>query len=350
MNRSARALAVPRRSLIAASLLAFSAACSNDATSVVSPGQAVQIEPSDAPSSYAAIMTYTNPIAGASFWIDPYSNAMKTATAWRLTRPADAAQLDKVAAQGSAKWIGNWNTNVQYDVDKVTTAATTAGTVPTFVAYNIPQRDCGGLSGGNLTTAQNYRPWIDAFAAGIGSRRAIVILEPDALAQMDCLPVSDWQLRFDLLKYAVQKFASLGRVAVYLDAGHPRWKSPSRIASRLTNAGVAYSQGFSLNVSNFLTTSSNVAYGDSVSSMVGGKHYVIDTSRNGLGPTWDYQWCNPNGRALGNRPTPATGSALVDAFLWIKAPGESDGACNGNPSAGTWMPDYAVGLAQRAAY
>jgi len=25
-------------------------------------------------------------------------------------------------------------------------------------------------------------------------------------------------------------------------------------------------------------------------------------------------------------------------------------ACNGAPAAGTWMPDYALGLAQRAAY
>jgi endoglucanase len=48
--------------------------------------------------------------------------------------------------------------------------------------------------------------------------------------------------------------------------------------------------------------------------------------------------------------TPSTGDPLADAFLWIKAPGESDGTCNGGPSAGTWWPDYALGLAQRAAF
>ena len=77
---------------------------------------------------------------------------------------------------------------------------------------------------------------------------------------------------------------------------------------------------------------------------------VGDTSRNGLGPTADNQWCNPDGRALGDRPSTQTGLAYVDAFLWVKAPGESDGACAGAPAAGTWMPEYALGLAQRAAY
>jgi endoglucanase len=40
----------------------------------------------------------------------------------------------------------------------------------------------------------------------------------------------------------------------------------------------------------------------------------------------------------------------VDGLLWIKAPGESDGSCNGGPSAGTWWPEYALGLAERAAW
>jgi endoglucanase len=90
------------------------------------------------------------------------------------------------------------------------------------------------------------------------------------------------------------------------------------------------------------------AYGDAISSAIGGKHFVIDTSRNGLGSNGE--WCNPPGRALGDRPTASTGDAAADAYFWIKRPGESDGTCNGGPSAGTWWPDYALGLAQRATY
>ena len=164
---------------------------------------------------------------------------------------------------------------------------------------------------------------------------------------MDCLSPTDQQVRLDLLKYAVQTFAAKGSIAVYLDAGHPHWKSATTIAQRLLGAGIASAQGFSLNVSNFYYISDNVSYGTQVSSLVGGKHFVVDTGRNGLGPTIDAQWCNPAGRAIGARPTTATGNALVDAFLWIKTPGESDGSCNGAPSAGTWMPEYALGLAQR---
>ena len=43
-------------------------------------------------------------------------------------------------------------------------------------------------------------------------------------------------------------------------------------------------------------------------------------------------------------------SGLNDALYWIKAPGESDGSCNGGPTAGVWWPQYALGLAQRAAF
>ena len=98
--------------------------------------------------------------------------------------------------------------------------------------------------------------------------------------------------------------------------------------------------------------------------------FVIDTSRNGQGP-WTppvgvypdpQDWCNPPGRGLGARPTADTGVALLDAKLWVKVPGESDGSCTrgtagpgdpeyGNtvdPAAGVWWPDQIHGLASRA--
>jgi endoglucanase len=99
-----------------------------------------------------------------------------------------------------------------------------------------------------------------------------------------------------------------------------------------------------------MTTASQRTYGDQLSGLIGGKHYIVDTSRNGLGPTADGEWCNPSGRALGDRPTAATGDVLADAYFWIKRPGESDGTCNGGPAAGAWWADYALGLAKRAAY
>lgn len=288
-----------------------------------------------------------NPIAGATFWVNPYSNAQKTADEWRLTRPADAAQMDKIAANSQAKWMGGWSGDIVTAVSSYVGTVTGIGAVPVLVAYNIPQRDCGGLSGGG-TSVEGYKTWISGFATGLAGRRAIVILEPDALTMMDCLSSTDQTTRVNLIKYAIQVLKAQGQTVVYLDGGHSAWKSASDQAARLTKASVDAADGFALNVSNFQYTSNLIAYGKSISALIGGKHFVIDTSRNGLGPTSDNQWCNPAGRGLGTASTTYTADPLVDAYLWIKAPGESDGACNGAPSAGTWWADYALGLAQRS--
>jgi endoglucanase len=287
---------------------------------------------------------------GSKWYIDPYSNAKRQADAWRQSRPADAAAMDKIAAQPQADWFGDWSGDVQSAVSSRVSTITSAGALPVLVAYNIPLRDCSSYSGGGASSASAYRSWIRSFAAGIGSRRAVVVLEPDALAGLDCLSAADQSTRLSLLDDAVSVLAGYPGVATYIDAGNSRWHTADVIAGRLKSAGVARAAGFALNVSNYLTTSEERGYGDQVAGLVGGKHFMVDTSRNGLGPSPDNQWCNPPGRALGDRPTTATGDPLADAWFWIKRPGESDGTCNGGPAAGQWWADYALGLAQRAAY
>lgn len=289
-----------------------------------------------------------NPFAGTKFFVDPSSNARRQADEWRLSRPADAMEMDKIARNSQAKWFGDWSGDIRAAVDREVGNATAAGAVPVLVAYNIPQRDCGGLSGGGGATYDAYRSWIDGFAKGIAGRKAAVILEPDALAMLDCLPAADQKGRLELLRYAVGSLRRSSGTAVYVDAGHPRWHSADRMAARLRQVDVAAATGFSLNVSNFIRTDANVEYGTEISDLLDGKRFVIDTSRNGVGPSPDGEWCNPEGRALGAGATTATGSARVDAFLWIKRPGESDGACNGAPPAGSWWAEYALGLAQRS--
>lgn len=118
------------------------------------------------------------------------------------------------------------------------------------------------------------------------------------------------------------------------------------MAARLQQAGIAMADGFSLNVSNYIATADNIAYGTRLSALVNGKHFIIDTSRNGLGTAKD--WCNPRGQALGVAPTFNTGNPKVDAFLWIKQPGESDGTCQGGPTAGSWWTQMAVELSRAA--
>jgi endoglucanase len=285
---------------------------------------------------------------GARFWVNPNSSAKQTADSWRATRPADAANMDKIASNPQAQWFGGWSGDILTAVNNAVTTASATGAVPVLVAYNIPQRDCGGLSSGG-TSVDGYKTWIAAFANGLAGRQAVVILEPDALAQMDCLSASDQATRVGLIQYAVSVLKAQTNSTVYIDGGNSAWKAATDQAARLARASVATADGFALNVSNFQYTSNSIAYGKAISALIGGKHFVIDTGRNGLGPTADNQWCNPAGRGLGPVATTATADPAVDAYLWIKAPGESDGSCNGAPSAGAWWADYALGLAQRAA-
>lgn len=291
-------------------------------------------------------------LEGASLYLDPYSNAAREAATLRSSDPARAALFDKVAGQSQADWVGDWipTAELASNVDARIDAIAAAGAVPVLVAYAIPLRDCGSYSAGGIATPDGYREWVRELARGIGGRRAAVILEPDALGLISCLTAVQQDDRLALLADAVTTLTA-GGASVYLDAGHSAWVPGETMASRLTAAGVAGARGFSLNVSNFQPTANEIAYGATLAERLGGKAFVIDTSRNGLGPYDGAEsWCNPPGRALGERPSTSTGVAGLDALLWVKRPGESDGTCRGGPSAGTWWPDYAAGLAGRAAY
>jgi endoglucanase len=295
-----------------------------------------------------------NPFRGAYWVVDPESNARRTADSWRVSRPADAAAMDKLAGQPTAAWLGNWNPQIELDTKKYVWAKTRAGGLPVMVAYNLPFRDCGSYSAGGSRTPERYRAWIDGLTAGIGSRRAVVVLEPDGLPLLKkCLTPERQQQRIDLVKYAIEKIAALPAAAVYVDAGHSAWVDAPEMAVRLKAAGIERADGFALNVSNYQATSDLIKYGHELSALLGGKHFIIDTSRNGNGPPPfkgddERAWCNPDGRALGLPPTTETGDPLIDAFYWIKPPGESDGTCNKGPAAGGWWPEKALEMARNA--
>ncbi|MDB4940458.1 MAG: Glucanase [Candidatus Doudnabacteria bacterium] len=301
-----------------------------------------------APAPVVPAPVNTSVFNNAKLFVNPYSDSKNWVSANRNSDPANAALMDKIAAQPETQWFGNWNVDIYKDVSNNVTNITNQGALPVMVAYNIPQRDCGSYSAGGSNSSTAYKIWISDFARGIGNRSAVVLLEPDALPGMDCLSSADQQARIGLINYAVQTLKANSKTAVYIDAGNPNWKTPAVMAALLNQAGIAQADGFSLNISNFYSTAQNITYGTELSALVGNKHFVIDTGRNGLGATSDSQWCNPNGRALGSAPTTSTGNNLVDALLWVKGPGGSDGQCNGGPAAGVFWPAYALGLAVRA--
>jgi len=216
-----------------------------------------------------------------------------------------------------------------------------------LVVAGVPNRDNGGYSRGGVHTASQYYSWVNAIGAAVGNAKAIVILEPNSLALSSRLKdVGVSHQREGMLANAARILKKRPNVRVYIDAS--MWIPVHKQASLLSQAGIGLVDGFAVNVAGFDRLSTDYAYGDALSALVGGKHYIVDTSRSGQGRVGNH-WCNPAGRGLGPLPQgkPA-GHPLADALLWVKHPGESDGGCDGAPSVGTFWPKYAMGLVARA--
>ncbi len=305
----------------------------------------VSAEPAAAPE--VRLVDEVNPLAGRPFYVDPISKAMNASHG-----DPSSPQLAYVANTPQAYWLDQAFSagSVTGVVARLTGAAQAAGATPLLALYAIPHRDCGSYAAGGFGSGDAYRQWVDAIAAGLGGAPAAIILEPDALAMADCLSGDQRQERFDLIRYAVDSLTRDPAAAVYIDAGHSRWVSPEDMAGRLNQAGIDHARGFSLNTTNYYSTEEEIGYGDAISGMTNGKHYVIDTSRNGAGPAPDspLSWCNPDGRALGTPPTTDTASPNADAYVWVKRVGESDGSCNGGPGAGQFVSQFAIDLARNA--
>jgi endoglucanase len=289
------------------------------------------------------------------FYVDPTSSAVRQELRWRAEgRITEADQIAKISHQPQGIWLTSKAGQVEGEARTVAEGAAAAGRTPVVVLYDLPHRDCDGYSAGGARDAGAYRDWLAKVIRGLGRSAPVVVLEPDgiALALNGCLNDGQRNERYGLLTDAITELSQQTGAQVYLDAGNPGWvQDPVALVSALRQSGVANAAGFALNVSNFYTTQVTSDYGHRIAALLGGAHFVIDTSRNGNGPaTGDdpdgENWCNPPGRALGVAPTVSTGDADVDAYLWVKDPGESDGACRpGAPPAGQWWAQYALELA-----
>jgi len=213
-----------------------------------------------------------NPLAGHSLYVDPTSAAM--AAAHRATPPS--AELDAIANTPQAFWIDGAVPSAA--IGRYVNGAQAAGSMPVLAVYAIPHRDCGSFAAGGFGSAADYREWIDGVAATVGASPAAFIVEPDALDMADCLSGGQREERFSLIRHAVDTFTRNPAAAVYIDGGHSRWLSAGEIANRLNQVGVDHARGFSLNTSNFYSTDEEIGYGEAVSGLTNGSHYVVDTS------------------------------------------------------------------------
>ena len=298
-----------------------------------------------------------NPLAGLRFYVDQESPSMEQ---WRaLERSGRHSKADlvwKIAREPKAVWVGRFTSpNFHVKVRRIFDNAHAQGAVPILTVLRAQSTGCSPTyDGGGPAEDARTRAWYDDLARAIGGDRVVIAFEPDSLGTIDCLARDRRQDRLNVLRYGVDRLSQLPNATIYLEAGASDWEPATRTAKQLRYIGISKVRGFMLNVTHHDWTHANVQHGMQISRMVGGKHFIINTSYNGRGPIhykrWINKaahrwrrinvWCNPGLRGLGPAPTTATAHPLVDAYMYINRPGYSAGSCNGGPlPVGTWWPE-----------
>ena len=158
------------------------------------------------------------------------------------------------------------------------------------------------------------------------------------------------------MRYEIDKLAALPHTVVYMEAGYADSNDPRYTARVLNAAGISKVRGFWTNDTHEDWTINEVHWGERVSRLTHGAHFIVNTATNGQGPLvpanrvrdGNEVLCNPPRRGIGPLPQVNPGYAGVDAFLWTAPPGNSSGSCNGGPPSGTFWPAKAVSMASLA--
>ncbi len=326
-----------------------------------------------------------NPFDGASFYVNPEYVAKVEAAATQT--PASAAQFRKVEAYPTAIWLDSIakaaETGRYLDAAAAQQKSTGQPVVAVFVIYDLPNRDCSAASSaGELSVesggeARYQKEYINVIAKAFQAHpgvRIVSVVEPDSLANLatnldkPMCKASQAAYR-NSIAYAI-KVLSMPNDSVYLDAAHAGWlgwdhnrELIARIFSEVLTAagGADRIRGFATDVSNYDVVTAapgkapkpgnpcidEMTYTQKLSESlakfgVTGKSFIIDTSRDGVSLPTD-NWCNIKGAGLGPRPkaSPAPG---IDAYYWIKPPGDSDGTSD----ASAQRYDKACGLPSSA--
>ncbi len=355
---------------------------------------------------FTGASTYKNP---------DFVNEVRAQAAADGNNPAEAAVanyqtaiwMDRIAAiTGDSTHMG-----LQAQLDNAETQV--QGTTPLVfevVIYDLPGRDCAALaSNGEIpaTSAgltQYETQYIDPITSILAmpkysNLRIVAIIEPDSLpnvvtnqSQSACSTATP--LYEQGITYAQNKQA-ITNVYNFIGIAHSAWLGwPSNMSAtpgvyntvvKATTAGYASIDGFISDTANYTPTQEPLLTNPTLS--IGGqpvdsatfyqfnptfdelnydtqmyntlvsagfpasKKFLIDTSRNGWGPThpttitqtsdvnsyvaankidkrpFRGDWCNQNNSGIGTRPAdqPFGASSPIEAFVWIKPPGESDG-------------------------
>jgi cellulose 1,4-beta-cellobiosidase len=355
-----------------------------------------------------------NPFAGAELFVDPgYVKKVDSSIAM-VTDTALKAKMEKVKQIQTAFWLDRIEAIKELpaylDAALKRQNETCEPVTALIVIYDLPNRDCfAEASNGELQLAQNgtqrykeeYIAPIKQILAAHSGQRIAAVIEPDSLPNIAtnlggkrCDETTAQSYR-DNVAHTLKEL-NMPHVYQYIDAAHSGWlgwpdnqKAGAKIFAEVIKAAgsPASVRGFATNVANYTQLSytsesyeqqSNPCFGefDYVDAMasalaaegLGDKHFIIDTSRNGVGnirADWGY-WCNNKGAGMGERPKASPGGATnLDAFVWVKPPGDSDGvgqegqprydlfcgkenADTRAPQAGQWFHDYFVECVKNA--
>lgn len=286
-------------------------------------------------SVYAVTTKVTQPVSKIRDLCDKkgLTNSISEMTGWKIFKNPYSNSV-KFFDQPSGIWLNGNESDIEL-VQNVVTLAEEA--VPVFVIYFIPTKDNYKP---DQTLQELYLAKNQVIADIIGDRKAIVIIEPDALCLNANNPYS-LEITQSLIKRTVEIYKTTApNLKVYIDAGHSNWHSAYKVSVLLKKAGIDDADGFSTNVSNFQKTENELKYAGRLSKMLGDKRFVIDTSRNGNGPGQNRKnapyWSDPVGVSTGLSPAIKVLNNGLDAYLWIKPPGEADGSAF---PAGSWHPE-----------
>ncbi|WP_437957143.1 glycoside hydrolase family 6 protein [Sorangium sp. So ce119] len=355
-----------------------------------------------------------NPFDGGTLFVDPEYVAKVQSSIDMTSDEALKAKMVKVQSIPTAFWLDRIAAvdRLAGHLDKAIEEQnrTCKPVIPVIVVYDLPNRDCfAEASNGELRLenggAERYKTeFIDKIAEIFAARpnlRIVTVIEPDSLPNLatnmgkkDCSEATAAGYK-DGVSYALKKL-NMAHVHHYIDAAHSGWlgwpdnqkKGAEIFKEVLDLAGNPPNvRGFATNVANYTQLSystesyeqqSNPCFGefDYVNQFgaalqtagVTGKHFIIDTSRNGVGnirDDWGY-WCNNIGAGMGERPKANPGGATnLDAFYWVKPPGDSDGTADTTaerfdafcgydnadqraPEAGFWFHEYFVECVKNA--
>ncbi|OQS05837.1 glycoside hydrolase [Thraustotheca clavata] len=217
-----------------------------------------------------------------------------------------------------------------------------AGQLPVFVVYGLPGKDCSGTysNQGTNTDTTDYTNFIQSLATLVGTQPVLYVLEPDAVGLLADSPTScAWTNKYlDNMIIAMDLLTATNPNArMYLDVGWWTFKNATTmdamlpIVDKISKAGKM--RGIAINTSNYRSNAELLVYCSNFVAARPGFTCVFDTSRNYHGASPSGEWCNANTAGIGYPPTSNTGSPLVDYYLWLKTPGQSDGLCNSGVSA-----------------